>query len=524
MKVDASKPICGVRPAVLKNLLRNDSFDTPTAMKCLDLDEPYVTETLTRLERARWISFTGTHDGVDTWKIESRGMRLTATRLMKRIGAAEGRTILARLIEEVRTVNADESLSRRVRSVLLFGSLISAGEGDTIGDIDVVVYVERRAVNEGVLDALEKQEVAAKDPDMDYVKSLYWPETRLRQRLAKVSRYLSFHRESDISATGARYQEVYAYDVAQEREVTANTQLRVMKRVKEPHFLRRKRVERESRGVRRWPAAPKRAIAVDMDGEDGPLAQHLWMNNVGLPQIAKRLRLKPAVVQAYLSARASRGARSGPKTFGCLKSTLIALLPKKRTYWVSARLVWQQTQSVFFDIHVFDDRGFVANLRRVGGKCRILRSRADLVGVLEDADRAVSAWFAAARSRMRGLGAEVVVICAAGDKVPRSADRKFVDLQPLRQPMLDLLDQLWVKPRGKYDGYYKRLVLSLAEDPTATFHQHQGDSEGKRIKAPVAAGVLEAARTLHTRFSNALKLGAWSVSVDGNLLASELDE
>lgn len=41
MRVDAKERICGVRPADLTKLLRTaERFDTPTAMKYLESEEP----------------------------------------------------------------------------------------------------------------------------------------------------------------------------------------------------------------------------------------------------------------------------------------------------------------------------------------------------------------------------------------------------------------------------------------------------------------------------------------------------
>jgi hypothetical protein len=56
MKVDRREPICGIRPAVLKRLLRKgyERFDTPGAMAFLELDEPAITATLAALQQGGW--------------------------------------------------------------------------------------------------------------------------------------------------------------------------------------------------------------------------------------------------------------------------------------------------------------------------------------------------------------------------------------------------------------------------------------------------------------------------------------
>jgi DNA-binding PadR family transcriptional regulator len=128
MKVDPLKLISGIKPAVLKGLLRTDRFDTPTAMNWLGLDEPKVTTTLKSLQKSGWIEFEGTSESIDYWRPGNKGQRLTATRLLKRISAPEGRHILDRFVDEVRAINADPTRSRRVKTILLFGSLLTGGQ------------------------------------------------------------------------------------------------------------------------------------------------------------------------------------------------------------------------------------------------------------------------------------------------------------------------------------------------------------------------------------------------------------
>jgi hypothetical protein len=54
MRINQNQAICGLRPSVLKALLRRDTFDTPTTMKLLSLDEPNATSTLVELADEGW--------------------------------------------------------------------------------------------------------------------------------------------------------------------------------------------------------------------------------------------------------------------------------------------------------------------------------------------------------------------------------------------------------------------------------------------------------------------------------------
>jgi hypothetical protein len=69
--------------------------------------------------------FEGTHESIDYWSAGKKGQRLTATALTKRIPAAEGPQVLGRLIDEARAINAEPARSRRIESILLFGSLLT---------------------------------------------------------------------------------------------------------------------------------------------------------------------------------------------------------------------------------------------------------------------------------------------------------------------------------------------------------------------------------------------------------------
>lgn len=173
MKVDAVKLISGIKPVVLKGLLRKDRVDTPTAMNWLGQDEPEVTTTLKGLQKSGWIEFEGTSESVDYWRPGNKGQRLTATRLLKRISAAEGRQILDRFVDEVRAINADPTRSRRVKTILLFGSLLTGNQGGSIGDIDVVVEIAHRDLTEDVRKQLEKAEKLSKPAGLNFIDSLY---------------------------------------------------------------------------------------------------------------------------------------------------------------------------------------------------------------------------------------------------------------------------------------------------------------------------------------------------------------
>jgi hypothetical protein len=381
--------ICGVRPALLKRLLRRDDFDTPTAMKDLDLREPEATETLVALEAEGWISHAGIHEGIDHWSIGEQGARLVATRLLKRISIEEARGILDALVERARQINAEPTFSYRVRRIVLFGSVLSASPGASVGDIDVVVQLAPRALDRTALDALRQQECGTKPA---HIEEVYWPETRVRRDLARVSRYVSSHRETDVTETRAPHQEIYRYDVESECEIAPDRSIRILEPT-QPEDSTAVLQRRPTHPPRPWPRPPSKGTSIEIDDEEGRTAQHLWINHVPIKKIAAQLRLSPSVVQGYLAALAE--PRPSPPPIGAAqKQMLLAVLPRDRSFVVHVDMEFGRRQDVVIDIYLFAPRvSKPSRLRRVGSSYRILRASTTHVATLENCDRVAAAWF-----------------------------------------------------------------------------------------------------------------------------------
>ena len=67
-----------------------------------------------------------------------------------------------RLIEEARAINADADCSRRIHGIRLFGSVLTADQDSTVGDVDVVVDIARRVIPGALLTSIESAEERAK--------------------------------------------------------------------------------------------------------------------------------------------------------------------------------------------------------------------------------------------------------------------------------------------------------------------------------------------------------------------------
>lgn len=518
MKVDAKELICGVRPADLKKLLRaQDRFDTPTAMRHWDLEEPEITATLAALQQQGWIEFCGNMDGIDWWQPAQRGRRLAATALLKRIAVDQAQAILVRLIEEARAINAEPQSSRRLTRILLFGSLLTATAEDTVGDIDVVIHHDRRNLPEAEWHALEEHE-RAEAPDnvrANFSSLLYWPDARLKRRLAKISPYLSIHQEYDL--IGNLYAEVYAYDLARELETPPDSTRRTHGGTLEPDNERPNENAAYSRTPRDWPAAPTRAIVKNIDNEEMRLAQHLWMNGRSVKDIAKSIGVEADSVQSYLASRRVQPVvmkRAG--IFASLRTTVLAVLPSERDFSVQV-ILRQHHAQMTIETNLVGAKQRVARHWRVGRKARISQAPIELAGILQNIDRAAWGWYEVMRSKLRELNLEVQTQCSKDDAAHADKGANRIDIRPLKQPLLALLDHCWKKPREQYGGYSQRLSVNLAPEPIVTYLQ-EAKGESRHISGAGAEAVIEVAQSIYRKCELALLGTSFSVYTTGETL------
>ncbi len=156
MKIETDELICGIRPAVLKKVLKHDRFDTLRLMQVVGLGEPDASTALRCLAEQGWISFSENVEGVDWWETAQLAERLQATRLIKRFPISVGRKIVEDVVAEARRLNQEPQRSRRIQAIYLFGSVLTGDEQGLAGDIDLVVEVARRHLPKADLEALEQ--------------------------------------------------------------------------------------------------------------------------------------------------------------------------------------------------------------------------------------------------------------------------------------------------------------------------------------------------------------------------------
>jgi hypothetical protein len=209
-------------------------------------------------------------------------------------------------------------------------------------------------------------------------------------------------------------------------------------------------------------------------------------------------------VQAYLASPAvlPNEQHRGP-IHASLKDTVLEALPCQRNYLVSVRLYHHPSSQVTIDIDVFGLRGQHARLRRTERDYFILQSPVGLINVLEAADRAAATWYETMRPQFRVLGIEIASVCTPQEKPCRKAGPKRIDLRPLAQPLLELLDRCWKRPRKKYEGYEQLLTVTLEANPVVSYRSGSR-AKPRPLKGKIPQVVTSIARSIHRAFENAL--------------------
>ncbi|RYY18164.1 MAG: nucleotidyltransferase domain-containing protein [Alphaproteobacteria bacterium] len=227
MQIDRESPICGVKPVRLKALMQLDRFSTPTAMAVLKMPETKISDTLTQLGKAGWISWGGTRHDVDLWSSMPLGHRLAASRLIRRFPVSQGRALLPKIVETARRLNADPHASHRICGIILFGSVLTGEDDGDAGDIDLVVDTGRRRLPSDTIKALIAAEERAMPEHLGFHARLYRQHADLCRAIKKVSNKISLHGFGDVRAFSAVYRELYRYDVDIESETAVDAEMKL---------------------------------------------------------------------------------------------------------------------------------------------------------------------------------------------------------------------------------------------------------------------------------------------------------
>lgn len=195
-------------------------FDTPRAMRVMQLREPAASRVLAELCAAKMISFVGTsEDFCDSWRVMSAGLRIGAARIGKRFSLEEGEAIALQAVEKARVLNSEVLACNRITRILLFGSVAVPNEQRDAGDVDLAIDTQFRNFRDPDLEvACKKAEYEKAPASLDYIQKLDWRSHRLKRAIKRVSNKISIHSSCDVEMIGAPHRVIYDLDISTERE------------------------------------------------------------------------------------------------------------------------------------------------------------------------------------------------------------------------------------------------------------------------------------------------------------------
>ena len=223
MDVEPGAVIHGIPASALKTMLtrRKGRFTTPRAMADLGLVEPAATAAMLGLARDGYVEFVGRPNAIDVWEAGEVGRRLLASRIGKRFPAREGRRIADDVVASARVANADPRSPVRVTWIALFGSVLDAADDALVGDVDLIVRVDRRRLPLEELGRLEEESLAAAPPSARGGSVPLRSTVTMLDRLRRVSAKVSLMATSTLDL-GVRHRAIYAYDVRKEAEAAVS--------------------------------------------------------------------------------------------------------------------------------------------------------------------------------------------------------------------------------------------------------------------------------------------------------------
>lgn len=482
MNIDRDGVICGLKPAELKQLLRRDYFSTIEAMKLWAMNEPAASRTLRELAAEGWIAFNGVRDHVESWTTAEMGRRLAVTRLIKRFPVAEGKTALVKIVAMARELNLEPASSRRIVSIVLFGSVLTAPEDGDCGDIDLVVSVRRRKLPKDNLETLEAEEEQRAPAGS-------WPiwnnqrERELLRAIRKISHRIALHSESDIDTLRPAHQEIYRYNISNEREVPAGTFVPAAEPLRENEDRTKPTQPIPRLSPPEWPLAPNSADADHTDLEALLHCQHAWIRGEPLARIAKRTRIPRAVCRNYIASLRDRPDRLPERLQPGFRATmLMAGLPLMGSVSVEK---WPG-QRLFADVTVYDSDTYErrAWVRRVARYDANFWGQSHLFACLDAVSFA--AWQYASRlARTAPLLGFRISTSSIGETVEdEHSGSSAPRLGPFLAPMIALLHEQRRRVGKGRDTYNERIVIdfnSTAPIQHVTRSDHLWPFRGDRV-------------------------------------------
>jgi predicted nucleotidyltransferase len=215
MRLDLKETIAGLPIIKIRDVLRragSDEWQVEYFAHQLKLPVPKARKVVQELLERRWIERVPPPPRRKLpiyYRRTLLGGSVALAKAIKPLSRPKAEQILKEFLTRVDEVNARDELTHIVTRVRLFGSLLDRTKED-FGDIDLVMDIEQRPIpgRDLVKYSLERARQSGKRFN-NYLQELFYGETEVRRLLKGGSRYLSFHRASDLQQTGAKSKVIF---------------------------------------------------------------------------------------------------------------------------------------------------------------------------------------------------------------------------------------------------------------------------------------------------------------------------
>ncbi len=216
MRIDKTGKIGGYPILKVRDLLRRDaealSMDDITKfLKVSDLEAKRLAGLLGRKGLLKFDRKATAILGEPIWEVTLDGRRMASAKAFKPISRQKAEDILGKLLKRIEEVRNDDEIIYEVEQVTVFGSYLA--NTPDLGDIDLVVDVRAKTKFTSDIGTHSKRVIRnARRMGKTFrnmADEFAYPQDMVKQRLKKVSRYLTFHSDHELKELGVKGKVIY---------------------------------------------------------------------------------------------------------------------------------------------------------------------------------------------------------------------------------------------------------------------------------------------------------------------------
>jgi predicted nucleotidyltransferase len=163
------------------------------------------------VERARGPAWGISHGSMEgpCYQVTMAGNALANARAVKRIGRRKADDLLAKFVDRVKVVNANDDLGYYVPETYVFGSYLQPDAKD-FGDIDIALDLALRPIiDRDIVKHSAERAAQSGRRIVGFLERVGYSEPGVRRILKDRGAYISLHPLSDLKATNAMAQKIY---------------------------------------------------------------------------------------------------------------------------------------------------------------------------------------------------------------------------------------------------------------------------------------------------------------------------